>query len=176
MSLRKASCLALGLLLGASAAQAASYTVTLSNGTSFETRYKPMTAEWDSNYAMLRTDQGNWIALKKAEIVDVASAAQLSGFGYQINDTTVFLGWSATEGLTGEDGAGDAAGGAAPGAPDTGTAPAGTSTTTTTTSSSSAPAASPGYTMQQFVSVPTSGVVPGGIPLGGTTSGGRPGG
>jgi hypothetical protein len=169
MSLRKTSCLALGLLLAASAAQAASYTVTLSNGTSFETRYRPMTAEWDTNYAMLRTDQGNWIALKKAEIVDVTSASELSGFGYQINDTTVFLGWSAAEGLTGEDGAGDTAGGAAP---DTGTAPAAGSAPA---ADSSAPAPGGGYTMQQFVSVPTTGVVPGGIPLGGTTSGGRPG-
>jgi hypothetical protein len=167
MSLRKASCLALGLFLAASAVHAAAYTVTLSNGTSFETRYRPMTAEWDTNYAMLRTDQGNWIALKKSEIVDVTSAAEMSGFGYQINDTTIFLGWSASEGLVGEDGAtGDGAGGAAPGAP--GAAPAAPAAGAAGESTTPAP----GYTMQQFVSVPTTGVVPGGIPLGGTTSGG----
>lgn len=163
-------------LLAAGAAQAASYTVTLTNGTSFETRYKPMSAEWDPNYAMLRTDQGNWIALKKSEIVDVTAASELSGFGYQINDTTVFLGWSASEGLVATEEAANAANnpnGAAPGA-----APAGQPAADA--GGGDAGAAGGGYTMQQFVSVPTSGVIPGGIPLGGGssaggTTSGRPG-
>jgi hypothetical protein len=162
--LRKSSLAALALLFVATTAQAVSYTVTLSNGTSFETRYKPMTAEWDANFAMLRTDQGNWIALKKSEIVDVASSAEVSGFGYQIDETTVFLGWSATEGFVGEDGSGDGAGGAAPG---TAPAPAGSA------SSQAAPSGGgSGFTMQQFVSVPSTGVIPGGIPLGGGSSAG----
>lgn len=164
--IRKSSLSALALLLAASAAQAASYTVTMSNGTSFETRYRPMTAEWDTNIAMLRTDQGNWIALKKSEIVDVASASDMSGFGYQIDDTTVFLGWSASEGLAADE-ASAAAAAAGDGAD--GTAPA----------DAGAPAGAPsgvggaGYTMEQFVTVPSSGVIPGGIPLGtGSSSGG----
>ena len=160
--MRKASFSALALLLAATAAHAASYSVTLSNGTSFDTRYKPMTAEWDSNYAMLRTDQGNWIAIKKSEIVDVVSSVNASGFGYQIDDTTVFLGWSATEGLVDDAAAATLAAGAA-------------GTTTTTTSTTAAPAqggGGGGYTMQQFVSVPSSGVLPGGVPLGAGTSGG----
>lgn len=174
--LRKSTFVALGLLLAAGAASAASYTVTLANGTSFETRYKPMTAEWDNNYAMLRTDQGNWIALKKSEIVDVTAASELSGFGYQINETTVFLGWSATEGLVATEEAANAANGnaaaGAAGAPAGQAAPAGASGAGA--ADSTAPAGGGGFTMQQFVSVPTSGVIPGGIPLGGTTSG-RPG-
>lgn len=172
-AIRKSSFAALAFLLVASAAQAVSYTVTLANGTSFETRYRPMTAEWDTNIAMLRTDQGNWIALKKSEIVDVASAAEIAGFGYQIDETTVFLGWSATEGLVADDGTGTAPAGttAAAGAPAGGgsssaaAAPAGQFTP---------PEGSGGFSMQQFVSVPSSGVVPGGVPLGGsgTESGG----
>lgn len=164
--IRKSSLSALALLLAASAAQAASYTVTMSNGTSFETRYRPMTAEWDTNIAMLRTDQGNWIALKKSEIVDVASATEMSGFGYQIDDTTVFLGWSASEGGLADDeasaaAAADAADGGAPA--DEGGMAAGTPSG----------AGGAGYTMEQFVTVPSSGVIPGGIPLGtGSSSGG----
>lgn len=169
--IRKSSFLALALLLSASAVQAASYTVTLANGTSFETRYRPMTAEWDTNYAMLRTDQGNWIALKKSEIVDVSSSAEIAGFGFQVNETTIFLGWSATEGLVGEDGGGDgangapASGGAAPAAG--AAAPAAAAA-----SESSSSGGGNSFTMQQFVNVPSSGVLPGGVPLGGTVSGG----
>lgn len=176
--IRKSSFLALALLLSASAVQAASYTVTLANGTSFETRYRPMTAEWDTNYAMLRTDQGNWVALKKSEIVDVSSSTELAGFGYQINETTIFLGWSAPEGLVGEDGSGDgangapASGGAAPAA---GAAAAPANDTAAPAMGGSGNAAG-GFTMQQFVNVPSSGVLPGGVPLGGTVSGGTGGG
>ncbi len=174
--LRKSSFLALALLLAASAAQAASFTVTLANGTSFETRYRPMTAEWDTNYAMLRTDQGNWIALKKSEIVDVTSVTEMAGFGFQINETTVFLGWSASEGLVTDEAAANAANGTA------GTAAGGTAAggqaaggaAAAPAADSTAPAGGGGFTMQQFVSVPTTGVIPGGIPLGGTSSG-RPG-
>lgn len=170
---RKSSLPALAFLLAASAAQAASYTVTMSNGTSFETRYRPMTAEWDTNIAMLRTDQGNWIALKKSEIVDVVSATEMSGFGYQLNDTTVFLGWSASEGPVGEGAASgqDAAGGAAD---PTNAPPAGVA-------AGQDAGGGAGYTMEQFVTVPSSGVIPGGIPLGtgsssgGTVTSGRPG-
>lgn len=174
--IRKSSFLALALLLSASAVEAATYTVTLANGTSFETRYRPMTAEWDTNYAMLRTDQGNWVALKKSEIVDVTSSTELAGFGYQINETTIFLGWSAPEGLVGEDGSGDGANGAPASG---GTAPAAgaaAAPAATEASSGGSGNAAGGFTMQQFVNVPSSGVLPGGVPLGGTVSGGSGGG
>ena len=82
------------LLVGASAAHAESYTVTLTNGTVFETRYKPLPAEWDENVLLLSTDRGNWIGLNKEEVADVASVVETSGFGYQLNTTTLFVGWS----------------------------------------------------------------------------------
>ncbi len=166
--IRKSSLTALVLLLAASAAQAVTYTVTMSNGTSFETRYRPMTAEWDTNYAMLRTDQGNWIALKKSEIVDVVSSTELSGFGYQMDETTIFLGWSASEGLAADEAtaAAQAGGDAANGA-------AGTPAGAMPAAGADSGIGGAGYTMEQFVTVPSSGVIPGGIPLGtGSSSGG----
>ena len=82
------------LLVTAVAAQAESYTVTLTNGTVFETRYEPVPAEWDENVMLLNTDRGNWIGLNKEEIADIASVVETSGFGYQLNTTTLFVGWS----------------------------------------------------------------------------------
>ena len=95
----------------AGVATAASFTVTLANGTSFETRYRPVVADWDDTVALIRTDQGNWIALQKDEIVDVASQAEISGFGYQVDTKTLFLGWSPNDLLDEGDGDEDGEGG-----------------------------------------------------------------
>ncbi|MEM8998548.1 MAG: hypothetical protein AAGF23_27425, partial [Acidobacteriota bacterium] len=81
-------------VLTAGSSFASSFTVTLANGTSMQTRYRPVLADWDETVALIRTDQGNWIALAKEEIVDVASQAEISGFGYQVDTSTLFLGWS----------------------------------------------------------------------------------
>lgn len=96
--------LGLFALLTAGVAGAASFTITLANGTSFETRYRPVTADWDDTIALIRTDQGNWIALQKDEIVDVASQAEISGFGYQVDTQTLYLGWSPNDLLDEGDG------------------------------------------------------------------------
>ncbi len=82
------------LLVSASAAHAEAYVVTLTNGTVFETRYEPQPAEWDENVLLLNTDRGNWIGLLKEEVADVASVVEITGFGYQLNTTTLFVGWS----------------------------------------------------------------------------------
>ncbi|MEM8933829.1 MAG: hypothetical protein AAGE94_21745 [Acidobacteriota bacterium] len=105
------------MLLGlvASSASAGLFTVTLTNGTTFETRYRPVEAEWDDNIVMIRTDRGNWIALDKADIADLVSETEVSGFGYQLNTTTIFLGWSPNDivddgdGEDGEEGDGTSA-------------------------------------------------------------------
>ncbi len=73
------------------------YTVTLTNGTSFQTRYKPVPAEWDDNVMMINTDRGNWIGLLADEIADVTSHAESTGFGYQLDTTTLFVGWVPNE-------------------------------------------------------------------------------
>ncbi len=104
--IRRLSVLLIVALLCAATAQAAVYTVTLQNGTSFDTRYRPVDADWSEDVSMILTDQGNWIALEKSEIADVTSAIESSGFGYQLDTTTIFIGWSpndlATEDENGE--------------------------------------------------------------------------
>ena len=82
------------LLVGATAAHAEAYIVTLTNGTVFETRYEPEPAEWDENVLLINTDRGNWIGLLKEEVADVTSVVETTGFGYQLNTTTLFVGWS----------------------------------------------------------------------------------
>lgn len=98
-------------LVLATVAGAGTYTVTLENGTSFVTRYKPEDASWDDSMVTFATDRGNWIALAKDEIVEITSEVEESGFGYQVNTSTLFVGWSPNdlvpeEGEGGEGGAG----------------------------------------------------------------------
>lgn len=70
------------------------FTVTLKNGTSFDTRYRPIDAEWDDSVTMIMTDQGNWIGLPRDEVADVTSSIEASGFGYQLDTATIIVGWS----------------------------------------------------------------------------------
>ncbi len=96
-----------GLLIGVvltvllvPAASAKVFTVTLTNGTTFETRYRPEEVEWDENLVLVVTDRGNQIALRKDEIADVTAAAEVRGFGYQLNTTTIFVGFSPNDLVT----------------------------------------------------------------------------
>ena len=82
------------LLAAATAATAGTFTVTLTNGTSFETRYRPTKAAWDDGLVLLHTDRGNQIALLTSEVADVTSSVEESGFGYQLDTTTLFVGWT----------------------------------------------------------------------------------
>ena len=94
-------------LAGAASVMAGTFTVTLTNGTTFESRYRPAEADWDENVVLLATDRGNRIALLKEEIADVTSSVEESGFGYQVDTTTLFIGWSPKLGdEEGEDGEG----------------------------------------------------------------------
>lgn len=91
-------------------AHAEFFTVTLANGTSFQTRYRPVPAEWDDNVVMINTDRGNWIGLQADEVADVTSHAETTGFGYQLDQTTLFVGWSPNDigdEAEGEDGGGN---------------------------------------------------------------------
>ncbi len=109
MTRRILSSVLFGLLL-AVAAGAGTFTVTLTNGTTFESRYRPIEAEWDDRIALINTDRGNSIALLKDDIADVTSSIEESGFGYQVNSTTIFLGLSYDEAPPEEDGEGAGAG------------------------------------------------------------------
>jgi hypothetical protein len=102
-------CIVLALLAVAAAATAHAdyYTVTLTNGTSFQTRYRPVPAEWDDNVVMINTDRGNWIGLYADEVADVVSHAEATGFGYQLDTTTLFVGWSPNDLIEDEEAAKD---------------------------------------------------------------------
>jgi hypothetical protein len=136
---------AVSMLVVASGAGAAAYSVTLKNGNTFETRYQPADVEWDPTVATIVTDLGNPIVLKKDEIAEVTSIAEAKGFGYQLNTTTLFLGWSPNDLLTT-----DAEGNQVP----------------TYDTGADQPPPPPDYTIQQFVNVPTVGSPStGGVPL-----------
>lgn len=99
--------LTLLLVAAAATAHAEFFVVTLTNGTTFQTRYRPVPAEWDENLVMISTDRGNWIGLQTEEIADVTSNAESTGFGYQLDATTLFVGWSPNDiDQGGEDGEG----------------------------------------------------------------------
>lgn len=145
LALRLAIPMVLAALMG-SAAQAAVYTVTLKNGTTFETRYKPVAAEWDSNVTMLMTDKGNWVALEAAEIADVASNIEVSGYGYHLDAQTIVLGASPNDLVDDDAEAGEGGGGAGAAAQEEAPPP-------------------PDYTVEQFVNAPAVGSSGGGIPI-----------
>jgi len=68
------------------------FTVTLTNGTSFDTRYQPKKASWDPSLIVVQADSGNTIALLASEIADVTSLSETKGFGTVIDNTTLDLG------------------------------------------------------------------------------------
>lgn len=82
----------LGILAGTVSGQ--TFTVTLENGSSFETRYRPVPSGFDPEIVLIITDRGNWIGLREADIVDVSSQVERSGFGYQVDTSTIFVGWT----------------------------------------------------------------------------------
>lgn len=85
--------LALAALLAVAApARADLFTVTLTNGTTLESRYQPQEASWDPGMVLLLTEVGNWVGVRKDEIADVSSEMVRRGFGIPINTTTVLLG------------------------------------------------------------------------------------
>lgn len=84
--------LALGLI--ALPATAEVYTVKLTNGTEFESHVQPQEAGWDENMILLLTDVGNWIALDRADIVEVETETERAGFGKVIDSKTVAIGWA----------------------------------------------------------------------------------
>lgn len=83
---------ALGLIAAAAPSTAVIFTVTLKNGNSFQTRYQPKVAEWDSNMLLFLTDVGNQIGVTKADVAKVTSSIETEGYGRVINTTTVDLG------------------------------------------------------------------------------------
>lgn len=86
--------IAVALVLAAVPAVADAYTVTLTNGAVLESRYQPQEASWNPDMVLLMTDQGNPIALSRAEIRSVVSEVEARGFGKRIDTMTIDLGFA----------------------------------------------------------------------------------
>lgn len=69
------------------------FTVTLTSGSTFITRYQPHQSETQENKVLLMTEFGNWIFLPKDAIVSVTSDTESKGFGTVLDSQTIALGW-----------------------------------------------------------------------------------
>jgi hypothetical protein len=68
------------------------YYLTLKNGNTFATRYRPQIASWDENKVMLITSMGNRISLNRSDIAEVKADSEMRGFGTVIGNNTIALG------------------------------------------------------------------------------------
>jgi hypothetical protein len=94
MSNRTVLLVALAVVVLAAPATAEIYTVSLNNGTEFQSRHRPEEASFDSTIVLVLTDVGNRIALNKADIISVEADTERDGFGKVIDTHTIALGWA----------------------------------------------------------------------------------
>jgi len=83
-----------GLVLVALPASAELYTIKLSNGAIFQSRYQPKQAAWDTTVITFLDETGTEIALPQNLVTEVTSESETKGFGRNINTTTVDLGYA----------------------------------------------------------------------------------
>lgn len=69
------------------------FTVTLTSGNTFITRYQPHQSDMRESEVLLMTEFGNWISLPKEAIVSIASDTESKGFGTVLDSQTIALGW-----------------------------------------------------------------------------------
>lgn len=74
------------------------YHVQLANGEEFDSRYPPEEASWDSDLLLFHTETGNWVGIRRDEVVAVAIETELRGAGRRINATTIYVGRTANIG------------------------------------------------------------------------------
>jgi hypothetical protein len=99
-------------LLAVAPLSAAVYTVTLKNGSTFESRYQPEDASWDKTKIVFLDEWGNTLALSKDEVDKVESDFEAKGYGKMIDNTTMALGWAPNDAAGGdEEGEGGESGG-----------------------------------------------------------------
>jgi hypothetical protein len=70
------------------------FTVHLTNGATFETRYQPKIAVGDGTKVLFVTDVGNRIYVHREDISEITHSSDVQGFGTMINTTTIALGWA----------------------------------------------------------------------------------
>jgi hypothetical protein len=73
---------------------AAEFTVHLTNGTTFESRYEPRDADWDAQKVVFVDGAGNTISVPKSDIDHIDSDVGAKGFGHMLDDTTMAFGWA----------------------------------------------------------------------------------
>lgn len=86
--------LALGVLCAAPAA-AEVYHVELANGEQFDSRYPPEEASWDSELLLFHSETGNWVGVRRGEVLRVTIETELRGAGRRIDATTIYMGRTA---------------------------------------------------------------------------------
>ncbi|HEV8239049.1 MAG TPA: hypothetical protein VGS57_06765 [Thermoanaerobaculia bacterium] len=80
-------------LLAALPAAAEVYTIRLSNGSTFESRYQPKQAAWDASLVTFVDETGTEIALPQSLVTEVVPQSEQKGYGRVLNTTTVDLGF-----------------------------------------------------------------------------------
>jgi hypothetical protein len=85
---------ALAAAVAAAPLTAAVYKIQLTNGNSFETRYEPEDASYDSGKVVFLDETGLLITIAKSDIVSIQSDFEAKGYGRMINTTTMELGWA----------------------------------------------------------------------------------
>lgn len=86
--------LILAFALLAMPAAAEVYHVVLKNGSELETSHQPQQASWDPNMVLFMTEVGNWVGFTRDEIDNIRADDPTEGFGVQISDKVIALGWS----------------------------------------------------------------------------------
>jgi len=84
------------------------FVVTLNNGNTFISKYKPREATYDTSKLLIMTDVGNIIALSKSDVAEVTNDTESRGFGVVIDTSTIMIGYTANDApIPGEEGEGD---------------------------------------------------------------------
>lgn len=79
-------------LLAAAPIAAAVFTVTLTSGNTFVTRYQPHQSDSQEDKILLMTEFGNWIFLPKEAVASITSDTESKGFGTVLDSQTISLG------------------------------------------------------------------------------------
>lgn len=71
------------------------YHVQLVNGEEFDSRYPPEEASWDRDLLLFHSETGNWVGVRRDEVVAVAIETELRGAGRRIDASTIYVGRTA---------------------------------------------------------------------------------
>lgn len=80
-------------LMAAGPVVAEVFTLTLTSGATFLTRYQPQQSDTREGQVLFLTEFGNWIFLSKEAIVSITSDTEAKGFGTVLDSQTIALGW-----------------------------------------------------------------------------------